>query len=168
MHFVHPVTAKNSGTNRKCLGQVSARGFTLIELMIVVAIIAIIAAIAYPSYISSVVKSHRASAEGCLAEHASFMERYYATNLGYDKDTNNLAIGGAGGPVLPPLGCDTQGGMAANYAFSFTTAPTATTYSIRAVPQGAQAPRDTRCGTLNLDQTGARTFSGTGTVAECW
>lgn len=144
------------------------QGFTLIELMIVLAIIAIIAAIAYPSYISSIVKSHRASAEGCLSEHANFMERYYSTNLRYDQDTGGVAIGGAGGPTLPILGCDNEGGMANNYAFSFAVAPTATTYTIRAVPQGAQASRDTKCGTLSLDQTGARTISGTGTVAECW
>ena len=57
------------------------QGFTLIELMIVVAIIAIIAAIAYPSYINSVVKTKRAAAEGCVSEYANYMERYYTTNL---------------------------------------------------------------------------------------
>lgn len=140
-----------------------AQGFTLIELMIVVAIIAIIAAIAYPAYINSVVKSKRAAAEGCLSEHANYMERYYTTNLAYNKDSAGVAIG-----TLPALGCDTDGGMSNNYKFSFTATPTASTYTVQAVPQQAQASRDTKCGTLSLDQTGTRTVSGTGTVTDCW
>ena len=58
-----------------------ARGFTLIELMVVVAIIAILAAIAYPSYTNHVVKTRRAAATACVMEAAHFMERYYTTNL---------------------------------------------------------------------------------------
>lgn len=141
------------------------QGFTLIELMIVMAIIAIIAAIAYPSYINSVVKSKRAAAKACLSEHANYMERYYTTNLRYDQDSAGKAIG-----ALPALGCDTDGGIANNYTFSFpaATPPTASTYTIQAVPIGAQGTRDTACGTLSLNQTGTRTFSGTGTVATCW
>lgn len=147
-----------------------AVGFTLIELMIVVVIIAIIAAIAYPAYINSVVKTKRAAAESCLSEHANYMERYYTTNLAYDKDAAGTNIGGGTAASLPALGCNTNGGMANNYSFSFAVAPTASTYSIRAVPVplSAQAARDTKCGTLSLDQTGARTISGTGTVTDCW
>ncbi|HQT42662.1 MAG TPA: type IV pilin protein [Halothiobacillus sp.] len=145
------------------------QGFTLIELMIVVAIIAIIAAIAYPAYINSVTKTNRAAAKGCLSEHANFMERYYTTNLSYYKDTSGAVIGG--GPTLPALGCDTDSGMNTKYAFSFSVAPTAAspnTYTIQAVPKGVQATRDTQCGTLTLDQAGTRTESGTGTLADCW
>jgi len=140
-------------------GKGTSGGFTLIELMVVAAIIAIIAAIAYPSYINSVVKSKRAAAEGCLSEHANYMERYYTTNLRYDQDSSGVAIGN-----LPALGCDTDGGMANNYAFSFAVAPTASTYKIQAVPLGAQHSRDTQCGTLSVDQTGARLP----TTAGCW
>jgi len=169
MHLMHQVKANSAcGKRIRLPGRAGVHGFTLIELMVVLGIIAILAAIAYPSYIGSVVKSHRAAAEGCLSEHANFMERYYTTNLGYDKDTGNVAIGGAGGPTLPALGCDTEGGMANNYAFSFAVAPTASTYTIRAVPKLAQAKRDTKCGTLSLDQTGARAVSGTGSVPDCW
>ena len=38
----------------------------------------------------------------------------------------------------------------------------------RATPQGAQASSDTQCGTLSLSQNGAKTISGTGSVASCW
>src|SRR3546814_14075757 len=59
------------------------RGFTLIELMVVVAIIAILASIAYPAYTDYIVKTRRSAGAACLLEQAPFMERYYTTNMGY-------------------------------------------------------------------------------------
>ncbi|MDW7601742.1 prepilin-type N-terminal cleavage/methylation domain-containing protein, partial [Stenotrophomonas maltophilia] len=54
-----------------------ARGFTLIELMIVVAVVAILAAIAYPSYSEHVRKSRRAQAKADLVEYAQLAERFH-------------------------------------------------------------------------------------------
>lgn len=152
----------------------TAQGFTLIELMIVVAIIAIIAAIAYPSYINSVVKTKRAAAEGCLSEYANSMERFYTANLRYDKDSVGAANPIIGNPVpaAAQLGCSTGQNAGADYSFSVaataasSTAPA--TFTITAAPTGAQASRDTKCGTLTLNQAGTRTESGSGTVDDCW
>ena len=142
-------------------------GFTLIELMIVVGIIAILAAIAYPSYTSYITKTHRVAAEGCLSEYASYMERYYTTNLRYDQDTEAAPVDN---PVStdPPtlvLDCASAQQTGANYSYT-VTGLTATAYTMQATPTGAQATRDTKCGTLMLDQAGTRDTSTHDD--ECW
>lgn len=133
-----------------------AKGFSLIELMVTVAIVAILAALAYPAYQTFVVKTHRSAAKACLAQYAQFMERYYTTNLTYvDAD--------------PSLGCAMEDGMDANYSFEVDNLG-ASTYIARAVPTTAFSARDTRCGTLSLTQTGARS-AGSGSAADieyCW
>lgn len=133
-------------------------GFTLMELMIVVAIIGFIAAIAYPSYQQYIERTRRAAAAGCLLEMAQFMERFYSTNMTY--------LNGAAAPALP--GCQAE--LAAFYTLGFSVAPnapTATTFRLEMVPQGSQAA-DTLCATLTIDQAGTRTVTGTGSVATCF
>lgn len=150
------------------------QGFTLIELMIVVAIIAIIAAIAYPSYINSVVKTKRAAAEGCISEYANYMERYYTTNMRYDQNSGGTLNPAVGSPVpaAGSLDCSSAANSGADYTFSITvTKPTDTppnTYTVTATPIGAQLSRDTQCGTLSVNQLGARAITGSGTIADCW
>ena len=60
-------------------------GFTLIEVMIVVAIVAILSAIAFPSYQESVRKSKRADARTQLLEASQHMQRFYSQNDRYDQ-----------------------------------------------------------------------------------
>ncbi|MEO9078998.1 MAG: type IV pilin protein [Rhodanobacter sp.] len=124
-------------------------GFTLIELMIVVAIVAILTAIAYPSYTHYIIKTRRTAAKACLSEYANYMERFYTTNLTY-----------AAAPD-PGLACQAAGQTGNYYGYN-TGTPTTNAYTIQAVPTTAQA--DSECGTLSIDQAGARSPATTG----CW
>ncbi|WAC63306.1 type IV pilin protein [Pseudoxanthomonas sp. SL93] len=132
-----------------------AAGFTLIELLIVIAIVAILATIAYSTYQDQIVKSRRSAAAVCLQERAQFMERFYSANMTY-----------AGAPN-PPAQCDAE--VAPHYTLQFQAAPTAKAYTLQAVPQAAQATRDTLCATISLNAQGVRGETGTATsAADCW
>lgn len=134
----------------------SNAGFTLLELMIVVAIVAILAVVAVASYDFAVIKTRRAAAAGCALELAQQMERHYTANLTY-----------VGAPA-PAGGCVNE--QASFYTFTNDTpAATATTFTIVATPQGSQS-KDTKCGTLGINQVGAKTASGTSSAhpEECW
>jgi len=129
-------------------------GFTLLELMIVVAIMAILAGLAYNSYQSSIIKSRRKAATACMQEAAQFIERYYTTNLTYV------------GVVVPNLTCQTD--LSEFYTISTAAAPTAKAYTLRAVPKLVQASKDTMCATLTINQSGVKTTSGTAALSECY
>ncbi len=134
----------------------SARGFTLIELMIVAAIVAILAVLAYPSYVQYVVRSNRAATESFMQEVAAAQERFLLDNRAYAPDLPTLQYASS----IPAS-------VAANYQLSFsgvTTSPPA--YTLNATPTGSQASSDSACGTLGLSNTGNKTASGV--AANCW
>jgi type IV pilus assembly protein PilE len=155
----------------------ASSGYTLIELMVVVVIIAILAAIAISSYSSYVVKTNRAAATGCMSEYASYMERFYTTNLSYAGTPASGATAAVpnpaiGSPSTMLLDCASTAQTGNNYTYSLPEpAVTATAYTIEATPINAQLKRDTQCGTLTLNQLGTRTAAGssnTTVLAQCW
>lgn len=136
-------------------------GFTLVELVIVVLVIGILGSIAYPAYTDSVMRAKRAAARACLSNFATFMERYYTTNMRYDQDADGTTV------ELPDLDCASAQNTGENYTYSLA-AVAVNSFSLQAAPKGQQASRDTTCATLGLSNTGAKTASGSGGEAHCW
>jgi len=142
------------------------QGFTLIELIIVVAIIGILAAIAYPSYQDSVRKSRRADAKEVLLEGAQWMERFFTENYRYDQNKASTAISS----LFPTnLTASPKDGATKYYDISFNPAATQNAFTLRATPKSTGGQDKDPCGALTLTNTGAKGVLGTGaTVANCW
>lgn len=131
------------------------RGFTLIELMIVVAIISIIAAIAYPSYVEYTRRAQRADAQAALMELAHSMERRYTSTGRYDSAKQEDI-------QLPTVGASNSG-----YTFSLK-AVARSSYTLQAEPKAGGVMADDRCGTLTLSNTGERGQAQGATTEDCW
>ena len=145
--------------------KIRPRGFTLVELLIVVAIIGILAAIVYPSYQDSVRKSRRADAKAVMAEAAQFMERFYTENFCYSN--RRTAAGCAGAAVALPVALQASPKEGTLKFYNITlTGLGATTFTLNAAPAGVQS--SDVCGTLTLTNTGLRGVTGSESVTECW
>jgi len=139
------------------------RGFTLIELMIVVAIIAILATIGFPMYQDYVRKVRRVDATSVLTEASQYMERFYSANHRYDQDLAATAVAMPGDLVESPKE------SAVKFYDVAIQAVSATGYTLVATPKGGQAGN----GILIITSTGARGWDrdNDGTVEateNCW
>jgi type IV pilus assembly protein PilE len=153
------------------------RGFTLIELMVVLAIVGILSAMAYPSLHRYIVRSKRAQAQGLLLQLMQQQERYYSRNNRYI-----VFAAGASDPEQK-LFRWWSGNSAAESAYELAGLPCADTTIARCVqltatPGTANVDgrfRDDDCGVLALTSTGERSASGeraadgkTAAGARCW
>lgn len=137
-------------------------GFTLVELMIVVAIVGILSAIALPSYRSYIERGDRASARAAMLEAQQFMERFYATNNAYHQTLAGTAVSlPSRFTAVPPEAPTYDIAVPASGA---TSAATANSYWVVATPRKTVS----KCATLTLSHTGVKGFTGSGSVADCW
>jgi type IV pilus assembly protein PilE len=140
------------------------RGFTLIELMIVVAVVAILAGVAYPSYRNQVMRSNRVEARNALLQVQVAQEKFFLQFGRY-----------AGAAELTPLPTASPAGLgipastpAGNYTIGLPVGGSAT-YTAVATAAGAQQ-NDSDCRTFRIDQTGNKTSTNSsgGTSTSCW
>ena len=149
------------------------QGFSLIELMIVVAIMGILSAIAIPSYVEHVRKGKRADAKVELLKLAQMQESYFVQNMSYAKDLTTGAGGlGLGSNVLTEQG---------EYKITMTKSPGAcngtgtsacTSYTLIATPKsGGSQSHDTDCPRFTLSNTGLKGTSASASstqIKKCW
>ncbi|WP_370977747.1 type IV pilin protein [Agaribacterium sp. ZY112] len=137
-----------------------SRGFTLIELMIVVAIIGIISAFAIPAYNKQVMRGKRVDAKAFLLDIASRQERLYTEKISYSSTLSDLGLSAATSPEghysvavsVTPSGCSPSTTKCTYYKLT-ATGPS----------------NDAECLTLTFDSLGGKGYTGSASsYDQCW
>ena len=138
-------------------------GFTLIELMIVVAIIGVLSVIAFNSYTEQVRKAKRAEGKGALLAAAQRLERFATNNGRYPPDLATANISNKSSkddPARSPYDISIVAGATGDITTSWVLTATQSTYFT-----------DPRCGNLTFNNLGQKGVSITPTaanIAYCW
>ncbi len=150
----------------------SQRGFTLLEVMVVVVIAGLLLAIAIPSYRNHVVRTNRANAESFMSQVGSKEEQIMLDMRSYQAVTSNAAF--ANTPANGGIGLSMSPNISSNYNIVVTvTAGPPPTYTITATPINPPQ-NDTLCQVLTLNNVGAKGIASnggtapTGNAQQCW
>ena len=147
------------------------KGFTLVELMIVIAIVAVLAAIATASYQQQILKARRAEAKTALSKTVTLLERRYTERGAY----NTAADGTVPGDIndLLPDGYRNvpEGTSSDDRTYLISLTATANTFSLTAAAQNIQ--QKDKCGDLIITQANQRScssddYSAAECLSECW
>jgi type IV pilus assembly protein PilE len=130
-------------------------GFTLIEVMIVVAIVGILSTIAYPTYTEYIARGHRSEARAALLQAAQWLERSATATGTY--------------PLTAAFPANLK--KVPNDRYNISMVSDGSTFTLTATPKGAQA--SDKCGNYTLSNTGERTANGkkatdNGYNPDCW
>lgn len=126
------------------------RGFTLIEVLVVLVIVGILSAVAYPSYFEHVRKAHRAEVTGLLLQNAHRLERHFARQGSYAEG------------VVAGLEQQSPANGSAVYRLSLTREEQGYLLQANAAAGGPMA--GDACASYSINQVGQRTPAD----ALCW
>ena len=144
----------------------SRNGFSLVELMIVVAIAGILAAVAIPAYESTIRHSRESSAKSALLDLARREETFYSINNYYTTEMATLGYANVTGNSIQIPNSTTE-----NY-YTVTIEPaesgtTASSYTATATPVTGSSQASDSCGTYQIDYLGNQT-NNPSTATGCW
>lgn len=131
------------------------KGFTLIELMVVVAVIAIVTMIALPTYQDYVRKGNRASAQGFLASLAQQQNQYFIDNRGYMDSATATTLNYLPAPAS----------VSNHYTITIALAGPPPSYTLTATRIPASSQAQDACGDLSINSAGTKTSTA---GSNCW
>lgn len=135
------------------------KGFTLIELMIIVLIVAILSTIALQTYSGYMLRAYRSDSQASLLQATQFMDRIRTEQGSYQP--------GGVSPALPTSLAQSPSNGVARYTIALSGS-TPTTYTLTATPTASISAQEV-CGNLTIDQSGLKAFTGGGgDQRTCW
>ena len=133
------------------------RGFTLLELLIVITVVGILASIAYPSYTDVVIRNNRAVARAAMSDIIARQESFYSQTKTYASNLKDLGFNEPTIYLRKDGGFSATSGKAAYLLRIQSGSANNRGFTVQAVPEsGLLKNGDTDCGTLSITAQGVK------------